>query len=352
MNSKKILTVFVGIAIAVSIVFCGIIIGTGINQKRDVSAPTREEIHSYVLEKTKLEDFSEASITISYANVAIIPSDGYYLEYCLDGTCEAPAYNISNGKFEFKEGAVQRKYQFNMNPFGYPFIYYENQEPFYLNLYVPKEQYFELLSIYNDSGNVDIEQLQAKKAELTLDYGNLNLENFTGDSLSLTLDSGNVEFGTISCKEFTVYNDYGNLTGDNLSASTSVSAELDSGNFEVQQLSTDTFSLTNNYGNTDIYSFTSANGTFSIDSGNLSLLDADFKNITVSNDYGNADLELRQAITEYNYDLFAEYGTISVNGKTLETNDDGESSYQKDNGKDRKIKIGCDSGNITITGKY
>lgn len=351
MNSKKILTVFVGIAIATGIILSGIIIVTGITHKGTASASAREEIHSHVLEKTKLEDFSEASITISYANVSILPSDGYYLEYCLDGTCEAPAYNVSNGKFEFKEGAVQRKYQFNLNPFGYPFIY-ENQEPFYLNLYVPKEQYFELLSIYNDSGNVEIEELQAKKAELTLDYGNLNLESFTGDSLILTLDSGNVEFGTISCKEFTVYDDYGNLTGDNLSASTSVSAELDSGNFEVQHLSTDTFSLTNNYGNTDIYSFTSTNSTFSIDSGNLSLLDADFKNINVSNDYGNADLELRQAITEYNYDLFAEYGTISVNGKTLETNDDGESSYQKDNGKDRKIKIGCDSGNITITFKY
>lgn len=351
MNQKKIITIIVGIAIAVSIVFCGIIIGTGINQKGTASASTREEIHSHVLEKTKLEDFSELSITISYANVSIIPSDGYYLEYRLDGTCEEPAYSVSNGKFQFKEGAVQRKYRITLNPFGYSSVYYENQEPFYLNLYVPKEQYFELFSIYNDSGNVDIEKLQAKKAELTLDYGNLNLENFTGDSLSLTLNSGNAEFGTVSCKELTISDEYGNVTGDNLSASASVLAELDSGNFKVQQLSADTFSLTNDYGNTDIYSFTSTNGTFSIDSGNLSLLDADFKNITITNEYGDVDLELRQSITEYNYDLFAEYGTISMDGKDIKTNDDGESSCHKDNGKARKIKVTCDSGNITITTK-
>lgn len=352
MNAKKLLTIFVGMAITAGIIFSGIIIGADINHKGTASASTREEIHSHVLEKTKLEDFSEVSITISYTNVSIIPSDGYYLEYRLDGTCEEPAYKVSNGTFQFKEGAVQRKYRINLNPFGYPSVYYENQEPFYLNLYVPKEQYFELLSIYNDSGNVDIEQLQAKKAELSLDYGNLNLESFTGDSLSLTLDSGNVEFGTICCKDLTIYDDYGNVTGDNLSASNSVSAELDSGNFEMQQLSTDKFSLTNDYGNTDIYSFTSTNGTFSIDSGSLSLLDADFKNIDITNDYGNVDLELHHSITEYNYDLFAEYGTISVDGKTIEANDDEESSYQKDNGKERKLKISDDSGNITITGKY
>lgn len=347
MNSKKLLTIFVGMAITVGIIFSGIIIVTGINQKGTASASTREEIHSHILEKTTLENFSEASITISYANVSILPSDGYYLEYRLDGTCEKPTYNVSNGKFEFKEGEVQRKYRINLNPF----VYYENHEPFYLNLYVPKEQYFELLTIYNDSGNVDIEHLQAKKAELTLDYGNLNLENFTGDTLNLTLDSGNVELGTISCKELTIYDDYGKVTGDNLSASTSILAELDSGNFEVEQLSTDKFSLTNDYGNTDIYSFTSTSSTFSIDSGSLSLLDADFKNIDISTDYGNVYLELRQDITEYNYDLFAEYGSISVNDETMEINDEDESSYQKDNGKDRKINISSDSGNISVTTK-
>lgn len=344
MNSKKILTIFVGIAIGASVILGGIIVGTGIKKGKNAFASSEiEKAAPYVLEKTSLDDFSEISISMSYADISIIPSDGYYLEYRLDGTCKEPTYSISNGKFEFKEGNTQEKYQICFGFFP--------EETFYLNLYVPEDAYFDLLSIYNDSGNVDFKQIQAKEAEFTLDYGNLDFENFTGDTFQLTMDSGNLDFGTISCNDLTIKNEYGNVTGDSLTASTSGSIKLDSGNLDAQQLSSNKFSLTNTYGNTDIYSFASSNSTFTIDSGNLSLLDADFENVNIRNEYGNVDLELRQALTDFNYDLSAEYGDIRVDNQKMQPNDDAESIYKKDNGKDRNIDIFCDSGNIDVTGK-
>lgn len=344
MNSKKILTILVGIAVGASVILGGIIVGTGIKNRKNAFASSEiEKVTPYVLEKTSLDDFSEISISISYADISIIPSDGYYLEYRLDGTCKEPTYSVSDGKFHFEEGNVQEKYQVHFGLFP--------EGPFYLKLYVPEDKYFDLLSIYNDSGNVDFQQIQAKEAELTLDYGNLNFENFTGDTFHLTMDSGNLDFGTISCNDLTIKNEYGNVTGDSLTASTSGSIKLDSGNLETQQLTSSTFSLTNDYGNTDIYSFTSSNSTFSINSGNLSLEDADFETVDIRNEYGNVDLELRQDLTDFNYDLSTEYGDIHVDNKRMQPNDDEECTYKKDNGKDRDIEIFCDSGNINVTRK-
>lgn len=345
MKSKKILTILVGIAVSVSILFCGIIVVTSIQNGSSASASSfqPEEVHSYKLEKTSLEEFSEISISASYADISILPSDGYYLEYCLDGTCTEPSYGVTDGKFQFQEGSTQKKY---MICFGF-----SSHDPFYLNLYVPADKYFDLISIANDSGDVSFETISAKQAELTLDYGDLEFDIFTGDTLRLTMDSGNVEFETISCKDVTLKNSYGSVTGDTLTASTSASIELDSGNWEVQQVSSDQFSLQNDYGNTDIDSFSSSDSIFAIDSGDLSLMDADFKNLDVDCQYGNVDLELRQALSDYNWDLSTDYGDIYVDNKKIEPNDEEEAVYKKENGADNGMKIFCDSGNITVTGK-
>lgn len=306
MKSKKLLTILVGIAISVSIIFCGIIVVTGIQKGSAVSAPSSqpEEIHSYKLEKTSLEEFSEISISASYADISILPSDGYYLEYCLDGTCTEPFYRVSDGKFQFQEGSTQEKY---MISFGF-----SSHEPFFLKLYVPTDKYFDMLSIVSDSGNIYFKEISAKQAELTLDYGNLDFERFTGDTLRLTMDSGNVEFGTISCEDVTLESSYGNVTGD---------------------------------------TFTASNGIFSIDSGNLSLMDADFKNLDIACEYGDVDLELRQTVSDYNCALATDYGNIYVNNEKIKPNDDDEVIYKKDNKKNRKMKIFCDSGNITVSEK-
>lgn len=306
MKSRKLLTILVGIAVSVSILFCGIIVVTGIQNGSSASASSSqpEEIHSYKLEKTSLEEFSEISISASYTDISILPSDGYYLEYCLDGTYTEPSYGVSDGKFQFQEGHTQEKY---MICFGF-----SSHEPFYLNLYVPADKYFDMISIANDSGDVSFETISAKQAELTLDYGNLEFETFTGDTLLLTMDSGNVEFETISCKDVTLENSYGSVTGD---------------------------------------SFSSSDSIFAIDSGDLSLMDADFKNLDIDCQYGNVKLALRQTLSDYNWDLSTDYGDIYVDNKKIKPDDEAEAFYKKDNGADNNMKIFCDSGNITVTGK-
>ena len=88
-NHNKFLFILIGIAIFSGILCSGIIIASGIQNDSPASArrdsPRREKYpEPHILEKTKLEDFSEISICLNYADVSILPSDGFYLEYSIE----------------------------------------------------------------------------------------------------------------------------------------------------------------------------------------------------------------------------------------------------------------------------
>lgn len=350
MKRNKILIIILGIAIVSGITCSGIIIAKGIQEGKasstDASSPKKQNYpKAWQLEKTKLDEFSEISISLDYANISILPSDDYYLEYRLDGTCTEPEYGISNGKFHFQEGSVQNQYKFSFHLFDIP----SSKESYYVNLYVPKEKYFDLLTLACDSGNVDLEQINAKKADLTLDYGNLKLGIFTGDTLSIDADSGNVELKNADCSDLTISAEYGNVTGDTFTVSHKADLKLDSGNLILSQLTADTLSLKDEYGDCTVDSITVKKGDFSLDSGNLSLKNAVLGTTTIDSAYGNTALTLADKISDYNYDLKAEYGSIQLDGKKISKNEDDETIYQKTDSKKKDlIQIHCDSGNIDI----
>lgn len=313
MKRNKLTIAILSIVILFAALCTGFIIANGIREEKNLSAGKdslkKKPLETHTLEKTKIEEFSEADIMLNYSNLSILPSDGYYLEYRLDGTCREPEYGVSNGKFHFQEGAPRTKFQFNL--FGYPA---EQEESLYLNLYVPQEQYFEILNLSVEDGNVTLQQTEAKKATLSLEYGNLELGSFTGESLSIASDSGNITFDSMTCSQLDISAEYGNVTGESIS----ISHQAD----------------------------------LSLDSGNLNLKHASFKNAAILSEYGEIVLELEDKASDYNYDLKAEYGNAVLDGTDLKKNEDDIIIYQKEDKKNEKsIYISCESGNITIDGK-
>lgn len=346
MKQKKLLTIILGIAIFAGILCSGIIITTGIRAgSASASAQKKNYPQPHTLEKTKMEEFSEASIYLEDANVSILPSDDFYLEYRLDGICKEPDYEVSDGTLYFQEGAVLEPYRISFHLFGNP----ANREPFYLNLYVPRDQYFEFLHLSTESGNVELEQLNAQKAEFYLSYGNLKLKEFTGDTLDISAEAGDIESKNITCDDLSISSSYGNVAGGVISVSHRADLALDSGNLELSQLSADTLSLHMEYGNCTIDSITNKTGQLSMDSGNLNLKSAALETIDISSEYGDVTLQLANKPSDYNYDLKTEYGTIEVGGKNIKAKEDGTVIYQKqDASKMRNIQILCESGNVEI----
>ncbi len=124
---------------------------------------------------------------------------------------------------------------------------------------------------------------------------------------------------------------------------------LESGDLEISSLTADAFFANASYGNCTIDSFQAKNSDFSMESGNLTLKQAVPEQINACSEYGNVTLKLAEQAADFNYDLDAEYGTIQVNGKKIEENEDGATHYQKQDSQNaRSISVQCESGNITI----
>lgn len=349
---NKLITAIAGIAILFGVVCSGIIITQGIQQNEashsQAANTKREPIRAWELEKTKLDEFTDIAITLSYCDLFIVPGDGYYLEYRMDGSCEEPEYGVTGSRFYFQEGPTQLKYRTGFHLFFNPGYYSANRGPFYVNLYVPKEQYFNLLQLSSESGNIELGDIQAKDIDIHAEYGTLKSGAFSGDNISITADSGNIELDSIDCNALEISNEYGDITADGFKAANRASIKLESGNLTLSRLETDSFILSNKYGNCSMDEITVKQSEIAIESGSLKLHGATLGTTEITNEYGDVTLNLANRVSDYNYDLNASYGTIKLDGKTLPSDEDGTSRYQKDNGKESEIIIGSDSGDITI----
>lgn len=349
---NKLIIAIVGIAILFGIVCSGIIIGLGIQQGEtshsQANNTKRTPIQAWESEKTKLDEFSEIAISLSYCDLFIFPADGYYLEYRMDGSCEEPEYGVNGNRFYFQEGATQLKYCTGWHLFFNSRYSSTNQGPFYVNLYVPKEQYFNLLEISSESGKIELGDIQAKNIDIHVQYGNLQSGNFSGDDISVIAESGNIELGNIDCNTLEIDNQYGNITADSCKSARKTALKLESGDLTLSKLETDSLILSNEYGNCSVDEFTVKQSDIAIESGNLKLFDATLGTTEIKNEYGDVTLNLAGKTSDYNYDLNASYGAIKLDGKTVEADEDGISRYQKDNGKESEIIIDSDSGVITI----
>lgn len=349
---NKLITAIVGIAILFGVVCSGIIITQGVQQNETGHSQTannrRTPIQAWELEKTKLDEFSDIAITLSYCNLFIVPGDGYYLEYRMDGSCEEPEYGVNGNRFYFQEGPTQLKYRTGFHLFFNSRYSSANKEPFYVNLYVPKEQYFNLLQLSSESGNIELGDIQAKDIDIHAEYGNLESGVFSGDNISITANSGNIELDSIDCDALEISNEYGNISADGFKAANRAAIKLESGNLTLSRLETDSLNLSNEYGNCFVDEITVKQSEIAIESGNLKLQGATLGTTEITNEYGDVTLNLADKVSDYNYDLNASYGTIKLDGKTLPSDEDGTSHYQKDNGKESEIIIGSDSGNIVV----
>lgn len=351
MKHNRFLILIAGIAILFGISCSGIIIAQGIRTGAIQTSPTNKRNHypnAWELKKTKLDEFSEISVSLSYCDFSILPSDDYALEYRMDGICEEPEYNVSDGSFHFQEGHTQEKYRAGFHFFFNPANFSANQGPFYVNLYVPRDAYFNLLSLSDESGTIEIGDIQAEQAEITADYGNLNIDSFSGKKLSLNADSGNIDLGNVTCDNLEISDEYGNISADSLIIAKNTVIKLESGNLKVSKLQSDQLTLSNEYGNCTSDEITVKSSDISMESGVLKLRKATLGNTEINSSYGDTTLDLVDDVSNYNYDLKAEYGSVTLNGTNINANDDGEIYYQKDNGQENDIRIISESGNIKI----
>lgn len=423
--------------IGIGIIFCivGISLGgkvTGINVGSggvNVYASNAEEngkVHTYQIGDEELERFDSIKIDASYAEVTIQPAEHYGISYKLDERYEF-SYEINNGVLVVSQkspASMGISYSsFSIGNFGvFSSSEYSSNTFFekeYITVYVPEGSKFQEVNInarcgdvngnsfYADTlhlvaeyGDVELEKVESKNAELILDSGNLNISSFAegdmsveneygnvtlkdikagqmnlkvvsgqceahevtaealtvedeyGDitleeiqtnGINLTADSGNISLVNVQTGECIAYSEYGNVDGKNLKVD-SVLATAISGKITLEDMETKDVVVYSEYGDVDGYKIKTESFSGEVNNGNCKIRDLHVNSVDMKSEYGDVKLELATKLTDYSYDLKTEYGEISLE------NEDMGKTYKSLEEKDGKIKIYCESGNVQIEG--
>lgn len=262
----------------------------------------------YIQEKMKLDEFSTIDITIQYADLEIIPSDGYYIEYRLDGSEPKPALEVKNQKLSFKERTAGGFIGFNFFSIGDIDAALSH---YYVTLYVPAEKYFTKIRLENNDGDIRAEQLKAETMEITNDYGQVDLGNVQGEKLKINMDDGTLKIKSLDAAAAILYNEYGKCELGTVK-SQRLEAELDDGDFSADRCSA--------------------------------------KAIRIDNEYGNVRLGLLGKTETYEFELETEYGNIELPGyPEMSVGGNDEKRIRTNNSAKNKIVVNCDDGDIMIT---
>ena len=162
----------------------------------------------HIQEKMKLDEFSSIDIDVNYADIQIHPSDGYYIEYQLDGNDPEPTLEVKNGKLRFKEGSVNGIIGFNIASFSdFSRISYDYQ----VTLYVPSDRYFSSVKLVSEDGKIRSGHLNAGTLDIHDDYGQVEIESFQGKELNVNMDDGDFILSNGHCENLNIDNEYGNV---------------------------------------------------------------------------------------------------------------------------------------------
>lgn len=267
-------------------------------------------IEPYELEKTKLDDFSKADISVDYANIEVKVSDddNYYLEYYLDGSEGKPTYAVNRDTFTF----TQRENRIVFMSLG-SFTWNSADQEAYLRLYIPKENALSFLSVESESGDFITKNLKTDSLDLDLDYGYCNIHDSDFDTLKIAMESGEVDIQNSRAGDFQFDGDYNEIS---------------------------------------LKEFSSDSATFDMESSEVTLDAAKLCNLSYVNEYGDFTLKLPEALENYSFDVSVEYGEILLpsdapNGFREDSED--SQSYYKTKGKGKQmILIQSESGDVDI----
>lgn len=280
----------------------GVVIGSsGITSAHNASTSHS----SYTLEKTKLDPFTDFAITVDHTDVHIIESDGYYLEYHLSGSSPAPTYKVANHNFTFKEGGdgvTFINWDFSFLSFN------KSYDDYYVNLYIPKDQHYNVVKLHNGSGNITFDTLDADTLKCTSDFGDIEFAELTGGSATISQSTGNLTINKADLDFLDVDNDFGHIIFEEIACK---------------------------------------KADFHVSSGDIDLNKADITSLKIKSDFGHVTIGLIDKLKDYDLDLRTDFGNIKLNDAAAYTDEDRE-EYESKHGNNRKLNIRCDSGDISL----
>lgn len=352
-NSKKLICACLCIIIAGAVLTgIGILLGgwPGVAfSANGIQSPYKEN-GAYTIEKTKIDPFTNTELKVdSYADIRIQPSDDgqFYLEYKLDGEYGEPQYTVKQDTLTFTHRATPQKgfYFFKIGASSNSLV------NAYITLYVPHNRDMGRLSIFNESGDVSVEDLTFGTTKLDVDYGNVDLQNMSFDDLELNVESGNITADSLAAKDILIESEYGDVSLKNISAE-EAGLTLESGDLEAKSLNIERLNVTDEYGHLDLDDLSAETVGIEMESGNVFLGIKALTSLACKNAYGDVEIELPKDFADYAVDARCEYGSIKLPSDISQgyhISSDDEAVYRTDGKSDSTIKVDVESGDIIFS---
>ena len=323
---------------------------SGIHTSRE-AADQRMNVFQNTVE---LDAFDSMELYISHAeDVELIPSDHYAVEYRTFGNSDEPVCRVENGRLIFQETASS-PYSDSRIWFLYAspdFSRTKDPEsgPYFVKISYPENQDFTDAVIRMESGNLKLPLLNMNSLEIRNEYGDVSMEDWTGNTLNLFMSSGNLTAGTVAADQAQLENEYGSVALEGYTGNT-LDICMSSGNLSVGSVQAEQTTLQNEYGEILIGQASGDSLNANLSSGSLLADRLDVTDLKVKNEYGTVRVRLPEEISGYGYQLKTEYGSILLDGRKLTDSDEdeNEASYSSAGTNGKTVEISCSSGDIII----
>ena len=151
-----------------------------------------------VLEKTKLDDFDSADISMTDMNLQVVSSDDQYcyISYqASDQDKEPISYQVKDGKLRIRENDKDGKTYYHVDIGFLSGLLGEGTlttDENVVTLYVPEGQKWKLADIKSDISNILLNGCEIENGTIQTDSGDVFFKNCDFDNLKVKTDMGDI----------------------------------------------------------------------------------------------------------------------------------------------------------------
>ena len=176
---------------------------SGVHGADDMNTP--EPIQDHMT----LDEFDSIDIQVDYADVKLLLSDEFSVEYRLIGNPGKPVCEVRNGRFIFQE--TRRSLPFNIGFFTGSFGIESDDPHYFVTVKIPKNTKLSEAVFDIESGDLDISSLQADTLEINDEYGKIEISEATGERLAVKLESCDCMIERMDFSEAKITDSYGDI---------------------------------------------------------------------------------------------------------------------------------------------
>lgn len=256
-----------------------------------------------------VDSFSSIDADLDFYDVDLIPGD----KFAVDGTFYSkegkPDVKVEGGTLIIRE-KTHRLININID---FPGLFTHEDQP-RIKIYYPQNTELKDLVLKCDASDLKYENLAITgKADLSLDFGSLDIDGLSAKSAKISMDGGSCTLKEIKADDLNIVNSMGKTTVEAADLKT-LTIDADSGEISLTGVTADQGEFTSDMGRINGKDMSTKGLKVRSSSGEV-VLDGKLFGLTdITSDMGAVTVDPGAPKEQFNYELNADMGSVSVGG--------------------------------------